>query len=76
MKSIKKIIKIVILVIGIVFALLIAIGMLVDGDILKIEENDVSIEYTPKDIGNYVNEEEIEDSLFFLFGRSYKSRQS
>ena len=59
MKSIKKIIKIVILVIGIVFALLIAIGMLVDGDILKIEENDVSIEYTPKDIGNYVNEEEI-----------------
>ena len=36
MKSIKKIIKIVILVIGIVFALLIAIGMLVDGDILKI----------------------------------------
>ena len=55
MKSIKKIIKIVILVIGIVFALLIAIGMLVDGDILKIEENDVSIEYTPKDIGNYVN---------------------
>ena len=44
MKSIKKIIKIVILVIGIVFALLIAIGMLVDGDILKIEENDVSIE--------------------------------
>ena len=32
--------------------------MLVDGDILKIEENDVSIEYTPKDIGNYVNEEE------------------
>lgn len=58
MKSIKKIIKIVILVIGIVFALLIAIGMLVDGDILKIEENDVSIEYTPKDIGNYVNEEE------------------
>ena len=52
MKSIKKIIKIVILVIGIVFALLIAIGMLVDGDILKIEENDVSIEYTPKDIGN------------------------
>lgn len=42
MKSIKKIIKIVILVIGIVFALLIAIGMLVDGDILKIEENDVS----------------------------------
>ena len=41
MKSIKKIIKIVILVIGIVFALLIAIGMLVDGDILKIEENDV-----------------------------------
>lgn len=56
MKSIKKIIKIVILVIGIVFALLIAIGMLVDGDILKIEENDVSIEYTPKDIGNYVNE--------------------
>ena len=43
MKSIKKIIKIVILVIGIVFALLIAIGMLVDGDILKIEENDVSM---------------------------------
>ena len=41
MKSIKKIIKIVILVIGIVFALLIAIGMLVDGDILKIEEKDV-----------------------------------
>ena len=65
MKSIKKIIKIVILVIGIVFALLIAIGMLVDGDILKIEENDVSIEYTPKDIGNYVNEEEIEDSHYF-----------
>ena len=65
MKSIKKIIKIVILVIGIVFALLIAIGMLGDGDILKIEENDVSIEYTPKDIGNYVNEEEIEDSHYF-----------
>ena len=63
MKSIKKIIKIVILVIGIVFALLIAIGMLVDGDILKIEENDVSIEYTPKDIGNYVNEEEIKKSI-------------
>lgn len=65
MKSIKKIIKIVILVIGIVFALLIAIGMLVDGDILKIEENDVSIEYTPKDICNYVNEEKIEDSHYF-----------
>lgn len=60
-----KNIKIVIFVICISFVLLIAIGMLVDGGILKIEENDVSTEYTPQNIGNYVDEEKIEDSHYF-----------
>ncbi|WP_461812370.1 hypothetical protein [Faecalimonas sp.] len=66
MKNIKNLIKKVILIISISVVLLIVIGILVDRDILKIEEeNNVSIKYTPENIGNYINEDEIEDSHYF-----------
>lgn len=67
MKTVKKVVAGILAVLGLVFLILIGMGVLLEKGVLKhsSDESQVRIEYKPQNIGEQIDEDAIPDSEYY-----------